>query len=63
MQRAREEHSSMRQWLKEELNKRNKHGEFMERREPGVAGLWWMRGRVIGEQGRAGLGRDSSALS
>ena len=56
MQRAREEHSSMRQWLKEELNKRNKHGEFMEQREPGVAGLWWMRGSVIGEQGKAELG-------
>ena len=59
MQRTREEHSSLRQWLKEKLKSRNKPGEFVEPGEPGVVGLWWTRGSVIGsgEQGKAELGQ------
>lgn len=59
MQRTREEHSSLRQWLKKKLKNRHKRGKFVEPRQPVVVGLWWTRDSVIGigEQGKAELGQ------
>lgn len=59
MQRSREEHFNLRQWLKRKLKNRHKLGKFVEPKETGVLGLWWTRDSVIsiGEQGKAELGQ------